>query len=340
MGWGGGVHAQGWLKYMDSHGQPCTCTARRLGQQPCLRGWGGAPGCGAPARPCSRLLQPGTPVHTSCCTPRPLRPPLPQWFALTREHVELILADTEVDGALRAHCRTMWEPERGEERECYSGGLSRGKELILCKGWSLMRRAVQLRAAWCVRHERTWLEWRHRVCKLQVHRPAANHASALPRTQTSTHSQPCWPCMGGTMKPTARAGSRVRACLLSFHPSPFSQRCTLSGAHGLQLQALPPLAGAAASAGSNTLRLLCCAACLQTQTGHAWTAFRRTHTNMSQVRPAFITCPHIVVEPPHGLKNYITQDCPADCSCNTALVPNPTHLTPPCAPTACATQRS
>ncbi|PRW32548.1 Transcription initiation factor TFIID subunit 13 [Chlorella sorokiniana] len=43
-----------------------------------------------------------------------------QWFALTREHVELILNDTEVDGALRAHCRTMWEPERKDERECYS----------------------------------------------------------------------------------------------------------------------------------------------------------------------------------------------------------------------------
>ena len=44
-----------------------------------------------------------------------------QWFALTRAHAELALADVEVDAALRAHCHTMFEPERDDERECYSG---------------------------------------------------------------------------------------------------------------------------------------------------------------------------------------------------------------------------
>lgn len=60
-------------------------------------------------------------MHNQSCASLPRHPRL-QWFALTREHVELILRDTEVDGALRAHCRTMWEPERKDERECYSGG--------------------------------------------------------------------------------------------------------------------------------------------------------------------------------------------------------------------------
>lgn len=59
--------------------------------------------------PCRRLLPPSVP----CC----------QWFALARSHVDLVLADTAVDAAFRAHCRTMFEPERKKERECYRCAL-------------------------------------------------------------------------------------------------------------------------------------------------------------------------------------------------------------------------
>lgn len=49
-----------------------------------------------------------------------------QWFALGRRHVDLVLSDTAVDASFRAHCRTMFEQDRGAERECYSGGLPIG----------------------------------------------------------------------------------------------------------------------------------------------------------------------------------------------------------------------
>ena len=74
-------------------------------------------------RPAYDAPRPATP--TLCISLCPHSPPKTwalQWFALSAAHVDLVLADTEVDASLRAHCRTMWEPQRGEERECYSGG--------------------------------------------------------------------------------------------------------------------------------------------------------------------------------------------------------------------------
>jgi hypothetical protein len=52
--------------------------------------------------------------------------PVLQWFVLNRKHAELVLADRRVERVFQQHCRTMFEPERGEERVCYPGGDGRG----------------------------------------------------------------------------------------------------------------------------------------------------------------------------------------------------------------------
>ena len=56
--------------------------------------------------------------------PRDLRSLL-QWFGLNREHVELLLGDTQVDEVFREHCRESWENKSehrwGGARECVWG---------------------------------------------------------------------------------------------------------------------------------------------------------------------------------------------------------------------------